>query len=658
MSKRKAIRIDHTDYARVLITETLPYETPVIFSSDGLYSQIRNREKLAPLIRELLEVIVLGEGTQKEPKWTVPLRFKIRKDSRDFRRLSLLHPNAQWKFKQLYERYETVILHYCSKSPASIRAPQRVASSFYTKAVWEDLHSFKVGAVSLMTHDELTRHVPSFFAYRGYDRLYKFFESRAFVNLEKRYSHLRTLDVAKCFDSIYTHALSWAVKDKEFTKENVNVSSTFSQAFDAAMQYANHSETNGIVIGPEISRVFAEIIFQRVDVRTIHLLESHSGLVYGRDYDMRRYVDDVFIFAQSEPTAELVYRRYADVLMDFNLHANAAKSLLTERPFSSPKARLTRSASAAVNLFIDKFLDSSGGPSSLTPRYVRSPWKLVRSFIDEIKSLCSTNQAAYDDIASYLIAVLTERVKKLANNEVASGDEVAERDFAAAFLVLLEVQFFLYAVSPTVSASYRLCTSIVLSVRFAGQYLRSSYNTIAQRIYDFTFSHFATSGKDADISVDAFLSLETLNLLLAARELGSDYLLPAEVIERIFERRDRLSYFQVMCCLWYTKDTTRYDALRTKILEIALAMLGDLSELRTSAEQAYLFLDLLSCPYAPATTKRKLIASARKALHLGAASNAEIDAAIQAGAEHHFHVNWSGMDLLNLLQRKELKQVY
>lgn len=81
-----------------------------------------------------------------------------------------------------------------------------------------------------------------------------------------------TLDVSKCFDSIYTHGLSWAVKDKAFTKTHVDVSTTFAQAFDQVIRHGNHNETNGIPIGPEASRIFAEILFQEIDRRAIGAL--------------------------------------------------------------------------------------------------------------------------------------------------------------------------------------------------------------------------------------------------------------------------------------------------------------------------------------------------------------------------------------------------
>lgn len=40
---------------------------------------------------------------------------------------------------------------------------------------------------------------------------------------------------------------------------------SFGSKFDSLMQRMNYNETNGILIGPEVSRIFSEIILQAVD---------------------------------------------------------------------------------------------------------------------------------------------------------------------------------------------------------------------------------------------------------------------------------------------------------------------------------------------------------------------------------------------------------
>ena len=107
-----------------------------------------------------------------------------------------------------------------------------------------------------------------------------------------------SLDVSKCFDSIYTHSLAWATKEKSFIKQNLRKSS-FGDDFDTIIRHGNDNETNGIPIGPEVSRIFSEIIFQKIDNLTINVLKE-IGLEFNNDYIFRRYVDDVYIFGKNE----------------------------------------------------------------------------------------------------------------------------------------------------------------------------------------------------------------------------------------------------------------------------------------------------------------------------------------------------------------------
>lgn len=291
-------KIKRGDYNRVLITETLPFETPVIFSNDGLYNRVSSLGKGGDAIREMLvRTLVLGEDLPKAVNSTNPYLFKVRKNSREFRRLALLHPISQWQVKCFYQKYEQLIIHYCSHSPASIRTPKKIAGSFYAKSSWENINQYKKVALTLTSLDRYVKHTPSFFSYQGHDRLYKFFNSRDYFALEKKFAVLMTLDVSKCFDSIYTHSLSWAVKDKEFTKSNVAVSSTFAQEFDKVIRHGNHGETNGIPVGPEVSRIFAEIVFQEIDRRAIARLGKFR---FDINYIFRRYVDDVFMLNSTE----------------------------------------------------------------------------------------------------------------------------------------------------------------------------------------------------------------------------------------------------------------------------------------------------------------------------------------------------------------------
>ena len=138
--------------------------------------------------------------------------------------------------------------------------------------------------------------------------------------------------MSKCFHNIYTHSISWAIKNKFIAKRDRGVKNSFDKDFDNLMQRSNYSETNGILIGPELSRIFAEIIFQDIDLRIISQL-SEKGCKVGSDYDFRRYVDDYFLYFNDNNIKDKVIEVINAELFHYKMHLNEAKPIVTARPF-------------------------------------------------------------------------------------------------------------------------------------------------------------------------------------------------------------------------------------------------------------------------------------------------------------------------------------
>ena len=133
------IKISKLDYARVIATETLPFETPIIFSNDGFYRNIKESLLKEEISQFLMDALVSGKYGSNA-RSTVPFKYKIRKSGMEFRRLSLLHPTSQLVVKKFYEDYQTLIMYYCSKSPISIRSPRKIASTYFGKSSWENIN--------------------------------------------------------------------------------------------------------------------------------------------------------------------------------------------------------------------------------------------------------------------------------------------------------------------------------------------------------------------------------------------------------------------------------------------------------------------------------------------------------------------------------------
>ena len=151
----------------------------------------------------------------------------------------------------------------------------------------------------------------SYFVYEPFSQAHQYHQSNLKSITESKFLFSGHLDIQSCFDSIYTHSIEWAGLGYRFAKD-VRRESFFSE-FDRLMQNSNMGETNGILIGSEISRIFAEVILQAIDCELEQTLRNEEHLSHGIDYAIHRYVDDYHIYTNSHENFEIIERRLAAV---------------------------------------------------------------------------------------------------------------------------------------------------------------------------------------------------------------------------------------------------------------------------------------------------------------------------------------------------------
>lgn len=650
MSNKKEGKVNKKDFNRVLVTETTPYETPIIVSNDGFYKNVIKYGEMSGLVKLIFQRVICGE--KKKSRYTIPYIFKINKNETEFRRLAFPHPISQIEMRDFYYHFNQMMIHFCSQSDFSIRKPVKVASTYYYKNLLEDKNLYKRGPVDTDQEELLTRHASSYFGYQGYDRLYKFFMSNEFVELERKYNTLYTLDVSKCFDSIYTHSISWATKSKVFTKGMLaNKSLNFGDAFDKIMQRCNFNETHGVIIGPEISRVFAEVIFQKIDLNVqCKLKDMDSPKLKYIDYDVRRYVDDVFIFTNSKDDADCIYKVYTDKLNEFNMHVNLGKVTKNTRPFITPKSQVIHYVNQRMNIFIDYFLDRDD-IIKLIPRAIYNKKKLANKFIDEVKIICAENDASYGDVASYIISAIFERIKRL----TAVVKECEGKDIYNAMYVLLYISFFFFRVSPSVNASYKLSSILIVTLRYFNINI-PSYSELMESYIYYEIVDFLQAISISKKTVENLISLEAYNIMYVVGELDQDRYLPVPLVEKIFCEVD--SYFEIVSCLYIIKNNKVYNSLKTRVVDVINRKLMSSEDILDYTEKAMLFMDVMSCPYIDLKCKKVWLRSILRNLQEATPNNQEIENFINYSISHPWFVDWQNVDLLNFLEKKQLKKSY
>jgi hypothetical protein len=618
---------------------------------------VKNESALSSVAETVFERLVVQPGEPWARRWFIPYPYKIRKSELSFRTLSVLHPAAQWQIRAFYEHASPLILHYTSGAHFSIRHPVRVAKTYFVRSQISDLAKYKRGAVSSSQIDPYLRHSPSYFAYAGYNRLYKFFDSTELIDLEARFSKMWMLDVSKCFDSIYTHSISWAVKSKDFTKKNVGPRS-FAELFDSVMQAANRGETNGIVIGPEVSRIFAEIILQEIDRRVETRLRTNHSLQAGLDYSIRRYVDDYFVFAGDELRAAMVCEALAGELWEFKLSVNESKLHKYSRPFLTPKSKTILAVSRLLNSFTQKFSAApmGGETGRLEPKEVYRAERLALSFCNDVKVCCTENGCGYSEVSGYLISALKNRAAMIMANDDDQINRIGAPKFFNVLALLVRVLFFFYTVAPSVTASYRLCTGIIMIVRFAESRISGYSDSIKQVAFSCAVDVLRSSAREH--AVDDFVDLESKNLLLAISDLGVDYQVPSSLLRKMFcESRHGRSYFSLTTLLFYVKDNPVYGEVRAWAEQVVSERMADLAGVDLNSEKALLAIDLIGCPYMP-RARREIWAQAL-CQELGVSlAPGELPQLMADFEALPWFVNWKEVDLLNLLERKELHAVY
>jgi hypothetical protein len=168
------------------------------------------------------------------------------------------------------------------------------------------IESFDKEDIGIEMDGQDYENLKSFFVYKKFRNIFEFYESPEHHWCEKIFNFMSKLDVSQCFDSIYTHSVAWAIFKKEYAKKHLaETQSTFAFKFDQLMQRINYNETNGILIGPELSRIFAEIILQAIDIDIIQDLYKDNYSIK-KDYQIFRYVDDYFIFYNDERIFESI----------------------------------------------------------------------------------------------------------------------------------------------------------------------------------------------------------------------------------------------------------------------------------------------------------------------------------------------------------------
>ncbi|MNZ42747.1 reverse transcriptase [compost metagenome] len=586
------IKVDTKDKLRTLLTDVLPYELPLWFSNFTMYQRFKNTQYLNTY------KTISGLNFDSPTGVYIPLDYQIsRGSSKGPRTISIIHPAAQMKVCDFYYEYDDLIEYSCTKSKFSLRYPYRKSTKFYGKA--QRGSSISEGVES---SDEERIVSSSYFKYKKYPFLYRFFESYEYHRLEKQFHSMLQVDISKCFPSIYTHSIGWAVKDKRLAKAKSEGS--FDGEFDNLMQLTNYRETNGIVVGPEVSRIFAEVILQKIDLNLVEKMQA-NGFQLSKDFDFRRYVDDYFIFYRAEDVRAAFVKNLELSLLEYKMYLNEAKTTIVSRPFATDISLAKHSLKLVVNEFYSSRYKFKENESEQISRLNKPESKGNRT-ISDIKMALAKYKVEYSSISNYLFSAITKNTLTYLS-KIPDQSEKKEHHLNW-LLVDLDVLFFIHAMDIRIRPTDRLGRFINDIIEGTKDWPENYKNIIYKKIFDHVkqaMNIFINHSKD-------MIGLETLNLLIILTMLPSKYQLHESKVEEYLEHLDNSSitndfYFIWITCMLYIGGKDGYDRLKGNLIKKAENFLLYHNDMFISAEYFMFYFDYLACPHIDSQLKTKII---------------------------------------------------
>lgn len=647
----KYIKLIKNDFNRVILTDVLPYELPFIFTNEGFYHSLKNS-----IIKNshFLSTIFYSFDDKK------PFEYLIKKDKFSDRKLYLIHPSNQIQFTELYKKYSPLITHLCSRSTFTLRAANSIASLYYEKNSNKPHDKYKDEGVEGDIEESSPKYASSFFKYKKYDFLYKFYDSYEFHKIEKRFHCLLKLDISKCFDSISTSMLIKSLRSEELAKQAKD-HYNFETVFSTALENANYGRSHGIVIGPEFSRIFAEILLQSIDMNIKDALLKNK-IEEGSDYVIKRYVDDYFLFYNNEKIRDHVLLTIKKELEIYKLYCNESKYLHYTTPIitsvTSAKIKIQERLASLFGIFeTDTSFNNDDKESS--PHHNISIMNnlnrhdlIANRIIRDIKSLIKDSNVDFNSITGYFFTLIKIKISCFDRDYSDTNNEIQEERLCRFILIILELSFFIYSMDLRVRSTYLISQIIIILHRLSNRLSKEKRERVLKKISDESNSILNFFIKNKPV-----FNLEILNLIITLGVFFEATKISKDKLKDIIGLNDHTGrYFELMVGLFYIKTDRTYYSLKKNIVKAIKNMLSKPNSLIDS-ELTHMFFDTMACPYVSKNDKMEILLLT---LFHNNYTNDHVDEIYNLISSRSWFIEWKKDSAIieKLLMKKELRTPY
>lgn len=137
------------------------------------------------------------------------------------------------------------------------------------------------------------------------------------------HNHALVADISRFYGTLYTHAIPWGLHTKAWAKANLNNAPVYNPSLgarlDMAVRKGQDNQTIGIPVGPDTSRIIAEIVAVSIDARVQAELKLAAESIV-------RNVDDWFIGFDNAGQAEEAIAVLATAARDYELEIHPEKT--------------------------------------------------------------------------------------------------------------------------------------------------------------------------------------------------------------------------------------------------------------------------------------------------------------------------------------------
>lgn len=452
MGKSINIERNRLDY---ILTDIMPVEISELFSYGKFYDFLLSHKKeLDSILSCLMKTKADNKDVLfKRDLWaSTPLKYNILKGTDSSREINLAQPIAALNIYFFIECYQKEILDFLENNSCfSLRYHRKNNDLFYKqKSNKLTEYFFKV---SKKLNKGIIQQTGAYFKLHKFNSVSSFTNSRLWQQCNFRYRYFVKVDYKSCFNSIYTHTYKWIIERNTVDSKEAKNSNLFI-IIDRVLQNINGKSSNGVIVGPEFSRMISEILLQFIDNEVLQLLKI-DGVDNIKDFRIFRYVDDIFIFANSPVITDKIVKTIEIVAQKYLLHLNEQKYYTTETPV------LLNNWIEKTRFFSDKIADLFYKKREVyelkeVDFLVKNNYISLDRLKNEISILMSEYPKDRRFIVSYVLSTFLNNI-----NAKKDGIKLFDAKKEGKAFVLLELALYAYSFCPCFDHSQKLISIIV-----------------------------------------------------------------------------------------------------------------------------------------------------------------------------------------------------